>query len=125
MSTPERFRSLASAVERVSREWFAGILHPRATWTRGCRLKRKPKGIVCAHYDANENRIHVHPVFSSPEVPRWVLDWLIFHEMLHMVWGAPHSTELIAAESRNHRTKAAEKWLSSNLFRLAWKRGRA
>ena len=124
MKPANRLPSLSAAVERVSAEYFAGILHPRTRWKRGCRLKRRPEGIVCAEYRADDNCIHVHPLFADRAVPAWVLDWLIFHECLHMVHGSYHSTELVAAESRHPRTREAERWLSKNLFQLAWRRGR-
>jgi hypothetical protein len=124
MKPSRRLPSLAAVVERVSTQWFAGILHPHIRWKRGCHLKRRPEGIVCAAYRADDNSIHVHPLFADPAVPAWVLEWLVYHEMLHMVHGSYHSTELVAAESRHPRTREAERWLSKNLFRLAWKRGR-
>jgi len=119
-----RFRPLAASVERVSRRWFRGVLHPRAVWKRGCRLKQRPVGIACAEYDATCNTIRVHPVFSAPAVPLWVLDWVIYHEMLHLVYGQCHSTEFRVAEAAHPKTRAADEWLSTHLFELALERGK-
>lgn len=38
------------------------------------------------HYDPTHNTITLSPVLDSPNVPRFVLDFIVYHEMLHAVF---------------------------------------
>lgn len=124
MPTLKPTRNLVEAVERVSAKWFASVLHPHVGWGKRTKLRRKPVGIVCASYRVDDNAITVHPVFDDPRVPRWALDWVLFHEMLHMVHGPRHSNEFYAHEARHPHTKRVESWVHSHLFDIAWKQFR-
>ena len=39
------------------------------------------------HYDPTHNTITLSPVLDSPDVPRFVVDFIVYHEMLHAVFG--------------------------------------
>jgi hypothetical protein len=38
------------------------------------------------HYDPTHNTIALSPVLDSPDVPRFVVDFIVYHEMLHAVF---------------------------------------
>ena len=38
------------------------------------------------HYDPTHNTITLSPVLDSPDVPRFVVDFIVYHEMLHAVF---------------------------------------
>jgi hypothetical protein len=38
------------------------------------------------HYDPTHNTITLSPVLDSPDVPRFVVDFIVYHEMLHTVF---------------------------------------
>jgi hypothetical protein len=38
------------------------------------------------HYDPSHNTITLSPVLDSPNVPRYVVDFIVYHEMLHAVF---------------------------------------
>jgi hypothetical protein len=59
--------------------FFHGLLgRPDLTWSRG--HARNSLG----HYDPAHNTIVVSRVFDNPRVPRYAIEYLLYHEMLHL-----------------------------------------
>ena len=51
---------------------------PELTWSEG--MARRSLG----HYDAAHNTIVVSRVFDRPSSPRYAVEYLLYHEMLHL-----------------------------------------
>ncbi|HTR26428.1 MAG TPA: hypothetical protein VMI10_20825 [Terriglobales bacterium] len=51
---------------------------PQLTWSREHARNR------LGHYDPAHNAIVISRVFDSPRVPRYVLEYVVYHEMLHL-----------------------------------------
>ena len=51
---------------------------PELTWSE--HLARRSLG----HYDAAHNTIVVSRVFDRPSSPRYAIEYLLYHEMLHL-----------------------------------------
>ncbi len=63
----------------LNRNYFGGkLLPPRLGWS----LVRART--VLGHYDSAHRTITVSRWLDSPSVPRYVVEYLVFHEMLHM-----------------------------------------
>jgi hypothetical protein len=63
----------------LNTRFFWGLLaRPRMTWSRD--HARASLG----HYDPAHNAIVVSRIFDSPRVPRYAIDYLVYHEMLHL-----------------------------------------
>jgi hypothetical protein len=59
--------------------FFHGLLaRPRMTWSRD--HSRNSLG----HYDPAHNAIVVSRIFDHPRVPRFAVEYLVYHEMLHL-----------------------------------------
>lgn len=59
--------------------FFHGLLaRPQMTWS--ANHARNSLG----HYDPAHNAIVVSRIFDDPRVPRYVLEYLVYHEMLHL-----------------------------------------
>lgn len=70
---------LEAIFEDLNRQFFHGLLaRPRMTWSR-IRSRRS-----LAHYDPAHNAIVVSRVFDHPEVPRYAVEYIVYHEMLHL-----------------------------------------
>ena len=70
---------LESVFADLNQRFFHGLLgRPRLTWSQG--RARNSLG----HYDPAHNTIVVSRVFDSPRVPRCAVQYLVFHEMLHL-----------------------------------------
>ena len=70
---------LEEIFEDLNRRFFHGLLaRPRMTWSN--HHSRHSLG----HYDPAHNAIVVSKVFDRPIVPRYAVEYLVYHEMLHL-----------------------------------------
>jgi hypothetical protein len=79
-SGPEgRFYNLEELFDTLNTGFFGGLLgRPQLTWSEG--MARRSLG----HYDATHNTIVVSRVFDRPSSPRYAVEYLLYHEMLHL-----------------------------------------
>ena len=65
--------------DNLNRQFFFGLLaRPQLTWSRD--HARASLG----HYDPAHNAIVVSRVFDHPRVPRYAVEYIVYHEMLHL-----------------------------------------
>jgi predicted metal-dependent hydrolase len=70
---------LEHVFDDLNARFFHGLLgRPRMSWSRD--QARNSLG----HYDPAHNAIVVSRVFDNPRVPRYALEYLVYHEMLHL-----------------------------------------
>ncbi len=70
---------LDQVFEELNRQFFYGLLaRPRMTWSRS--HSRHSLG----HFDPAHNAIVVSRVFDQPRVPRYAVEYIVYHEMLHL-----------------------------------------
>lgn len=59
--------------------FFHGLMaRPQMTWSSNRSLRS------LGHYDPAHNTIVVSRVFDGPRVPQYAIDYLVYHEMLHL-----------------------------------------
>jgi len=108
-----------AALERVVDRFFAGILRPAVVYGRHGRPRGENQvGILLGQYDSTKLTITLHPILADMRVPRWVLDWVVFHELLHMTHGDAHGPIFEAAEAEHPHTRRMERWTQRHLFRI-------
>ena len=74
-----RVYNLESVFDDLNVRFFYGLLaRPQMTWSRD--HARNSLG----HYDPAHNAIVVSRVFDHPRVPRCALEYIVYHEMLHL-----------------------------------------
>lgn len=110
-SGPEgRFYNLEEVFDTLNARFFGGLLgRPDLTWSEG--MARRSLG----HYDAAHNMIVVSRVFDRPSSPRYAIEYLLYHEMLHLkhpvrmrgLRRCVHSREFKADEALFPELKAA------------------
>ena len=70
---------LEEIFEDLNRRFFNGLMgRPQLTWSRDHARNR------LGHYDPAHNAIVISRVFDHPRVPRFVVEYIVFHEMLHL-----------------------------------------
>lgn len=70
---------LEAVFDDLNTRFFHNLLgRPQMTWSRG--HARNSLG----HYDPAHNAIVVSRVFDNPRVPLYALEYLVYHEMLHL-----------------------------------------
>ena len=98
-----RFYNLEEVFDSLNLRFFGGLLgRPELTWSE--HLARRSLG----HYDAAHNTIVVSRVFDRPSSPRYAIEYLLYHEMLHLkhpvrmrgLRRCVHSREFKAEEAR-------------------------
>ena len=78
-SAQGRTYDLDAVFEDLNTRFFHGLLaRPRMTWSRN--HSRNSLG----HYDPAHNAIVVSRIFDHPGVPQYAVDYIVYHEMLHL-----------------------------------------
>jgi hypothetical protein len=71
--------------------------------------------------------IRIHPLLDQPFVPRWFLEYVLYHEMLHSVVPEEtdaagrrrvHTEEFYRREKAFPRYRRARRWEDENLARF-------
>jgi len=74
-----RVYNLDQIFDELNRQFFFGLLaRPQMTWSRAHARNS------LAHYDPAHNAIVVSRVFDQARVPRYAIDYIVYHEMLHL-----------------------------------------
>ena len=78
-SAQGRTYDLEAVFEDLNSRFFHGLLaRPQLTWSRN--HSRNSLG----HYDPAHNAIVVSRIFDHPRVPQVAVDYIVYHEMLHL-----------------------------------------
>jgi hypothetical protein len=79
LSPQGRHYNLESIFEDLNLRFFHGLLaRPLMTWSR--HVSRQSLG----HYDPAHNTIVISRIFDRADVPAFALEYLVYHEMLHL-----------------------------------------
>jgi hypothetical protein len=124
--TGGRVYDLASVYTDINARFFAGRMKVPITWGRGVGRARRG-GLTFGSYDPVLGLIRIHPVLDRPGVPRFFLESVVHHEMLHhQMGGVPdragrtvfHTRAFREAEARFPRHRDALAWEKENLPEL-------
>jgi len=104
---------LNAIFETVNREYFASQMpKPRLSWNQ-VSTQRK-----FGHYDPARDRIVISRTLDNRRVPRYVVEFVMYHELLHLhhgeKWGNRlmfHTPEFRASERKFKRYEQAQQWL--------------
>ncbi len=78
-SAQGRTYDLEAVFEDLNQRFFHGLMaRPQMTWSRD--HARNSLG----HYDPAHNAIVVSRIFDHPRVPRSAVEYIVYHEMLHL-----------------------------------------
>jgi len=76
---PRHHYHLEEIFDDLNRRFFHGLMgRPQLTWSQN--HARSSLG----HYDPAHNAIVISRVFDHPRVPRYAVEYILFHEMLHL-----------------------------------------
>jgi predicted metal-dependent hydrolase len=78
--------NLEEIFERLNGRYFDGLLgRPQLGWSRGSSRR------MLGHFDPSHNAIVISRIFDRPETPLLALEYVMFHEMLHLRFPVDHS----------------------------------
>ena len=73
------YYDLDQIFDDLNLRFFHGLMaRPQMTWSGSHSLRS------LGHYDPAHNTIVVSRVFDQPRVPRYAIEYLVYHEMLHL-----------------------------------------
>jgi hypothetical protein len=73
------FFDLDLIFEELNMRFFHGLMaRPRMSWSQ-TKTRR-----ILGHYDPAHNAIIISRIFDHPVMPRYVLEYIVYHEMLHL-----------------------------------------
>jgi predicted metal-dependent hydrolase len=73
------FYNLDAVFEDLNTRFFHGLMaRPRMSWSQ-IRTRR-----ILGHYDPAHNAIIISRIFDHFSVPRYALEYIVYHEMLHL-----------------------------------------
>lgn len=76
---------LAEMFEALNLRWFHGLMaRPELGWTS------RPSRTMLGHYDSSHNAIIISKLLDSEEVSRAAVEYVLFHEMLHLRFPVEH-----------------------------------
>jgi hypothetical protein len=74
-----RFYHLDEVFDSLNTRFFGGMLgRPDLTWSESVAKR------ALGHYDAAHNTIVDSRIFDRPSSPRYAIEYLLYHEMLHL-----------------------------------------
>jgi hypothetical protein len=78
--------NLEEIFERLNAQFFDGMLgRPLLGWSRGASRNQ------LGHFDPSHNAIIISRIFDRPRTPALALEYVMFHEMLHLRFPVDHS----------------------------------
>lgn len=115
----------------VNAHYFDARVEAKITWSRDAVTKRRhAQSIKLGSYTARDKLIRVHPALDAAFVPRYFVEYIVYHEMLHHVMPPArtgkrrslHGPDFQARERIFEHYQAALRWERENLERLLSRR---
>jgi len=98
--------NLEQIFEELNGCYFHGLMaRPLLGWSR------KPSRVMLGHYAPSHNAIILSKLLDRPAIPRLAVEYVLFHEMLHLRFPVEHRGARRCVHTRDF--KAAEKQFAS------------
>ncbi|HEY0513862.1 MAG TPA: SprT-like domain-containing protein [Thermoanaerobaculia bacterium] len=114
----------------LNERYFEGRLAVAITWGKSAVAsrcgRRRSASLQLGSYSYEDRLIRLHRVLDHPEVPRYVIEAVVYHEMLHAdmppeVHGGKrlfHTPEFRRRERLYRNLPRAERWIGENMAAL-------
>jgi hypothetical protein len=117
---------LREIYDDINTRYFGGAIDAAITWGARNGRPRRRHSIKMGSYSVEERLIRMHRSLDRAFVPRYFVEWIVFHEMLHQVHDIKvkngrrefHSKAFMADEARFERYAEARAWERSHLDAL-------
>jgi predicted metal-dependent hydrolase len=126
LETAGEIYHLQEVFDELNRRYFDGRIDARITWGPRSRKRLRRTSIKMGSYSVEEKLIRIHPSLDRAFVPRYFLEWIVYHEMLHQVHDIPvvggrrqfHTPEFLTQEREFEHYQQARLWERRNLDRI-------
>ncbi|HEX8128714.1 MAG TPA: SprT-like domain-containing protein [Pyrinomonadaceae bacterium] len=108
------YHNLDRLFSRLNQRYFNGEMEkPALAWSQ--RRTRR----ILGHRYRNDETIIISKTLDAPDVPEWLVEYILYHEMLHIKHPArvvkgrrlSHTKAFLAEEERYHHFDEAQEWL--------------
>ena len=90
--------NLETVFDGLNAQHFDGLLaRPQLGWSRGVARN------MLGHFDPSHNAIIISRIFDNPAVPPLALEYVMFHEMLHLRYPVEHQGARRRVHTREFR----------------------
>jgi hypothetical protein len=121
-----KHHNLQEIFDDLNARYFGERIEARITWGPRGRRKKGRGSVKLGSYTFEDELIRIHPVLDSADVPRFFVEWIAYHEMLHEVHDMPvvdgrrvyHTPEFRQAEANFERHAEAVLWERMHLQQL-------
>jgi predicted SprT family Zn-dependent metalloprotease len=116
---------LEACYRRINDKYFGGQVDCPVCWSHR-RTRRGQKSVRLGSYSPRTGVIRINPILDNPIVPLYVVEDVIYHEMLHHHLGietcggkrVSHHANFREMEKRFSEKEKARLWIKRNLSRL-------
>lgn len=121
IQTQGKHYNLLDIYRFINEEYFEGKVSSPITW--GSRRKRRLAGErTLGSYCYHNHMIRINPILDTKNVPRYFLEYIVYHEMLHADLGIEDNGGRHSYHSREFKRR--EKFFKHYERSLAWEKKR-
>lgn len=126
LTTKGKHFDLKEIYDDINERYFGNGIDARITWGQRTGKPRRRNSIKMGSYSVEDKLIRIHRSLDRAFVPRFFVEWIVYHEMLHQVHEIKivngrrqfHSKEFLEDEARFEHYLAARAWERANLEAL-------
>lgn len=120
------FYDLQELYDKINADYFQNALSLALTWY-GLGERLSGMRVNLGLYDAALKLIKIHRLLDSSSIPRYVVEYVLYHEMLHSTCPpmtdekgrrSIHTKEFIERERQYHYFHCAKQWIEDNRHEL-------
>jgi len=126
MITAGDTHDLRAIYDDLNARYFAEKITAAITWGPRTGRARRRNSIKMGSYSVEDRVIRIHRSLDRPFVPRFFVEWIVFHEMLHQIHDIKvvngrrefHSKAFLADEAQFEHYRQARAWERRHLDAL-------
>jgi hypothetical protein len=126
LETVGEVHDLQDIYDGLNRRYFGSGIEARITWGQRSAKRRRRNSIKMGSYSVEDRLIRIHPSLDRKFVPRFFVEWIVYHEMLHQVHDIPliggrrifHTPAFLAQETQFEHFERARRWEREYLNRI-------
>jgi hypothetical protein len=116
--TRGKYHDLQEIFDDLNQRYFGDTIDARITWGQRGGKPRRRNSIKMGSYSVEDRLIRIHRSLDRAFVPRFFVEWIVYHEMLHQVHEIKvvngrrqfHTREFLHDEARFEHYVAARRW---------------
>ncbi|ACY15720.1 hypothetical protein [Haliangium ochraceum] len=124
--TRGRYHDLREIYDDLNERYFDNRIEARITWGQRTGKPKRRNSIKMGSYSVEDRLIRIHRSLDRAFVPRFFVEWIVYHEMLHQVHEIKvvngrrqfHTREFLRDEAMFEHYAAAREWERSHLDAL-------